>query len=279
VTMQISAFETNSAEIPLSDKDFAKFREFVYRAAGIHMPATKKALVAGRLLKRLRHHQLTSYGEYFQLIMSGDERTELQTALDLLTTNETYFFREPQHFDFLRTTILTANKPGDTFRVWSAACSSGEEPYTLAMVLADVLGARAWEILASDISSRVLAKAQMGQYNMERAERISQAHLKAYCLRGIGSQHGTFLIDPALRRRIRFTSLNLNESLPDIGLFDVIFLRNVMIYFSLETKQQVVSRLLTVLKPGGYFIISHSETLHGITDQLSMVRSSIYRKA
>ncbi len=277
--MQVSSLESASAEIPLSDKEFAKFREFVYRAAGINMPPTKKALVAGRLLKRLRHHRLTSYGEYLQLMMSGHHPAELQTALDLLTTNETYFFRESQHFDFLRTAILTASKPGEAFRVWSAACSSGEEPYTLAMVLADALGSRPWEILASDISSRVLAKAQTGQYSMERAERIPQANLKAYCLRGIGSQEGTFLIDPALRRRIRFTSLNLNESLPNVGLFDVIFLRNVMIYFNTETKQQVVSRLLTVLKPGGYFIISHSETLHGITDQLTMVQSSIYRKA
>lgn len=147
------------------------------------------------------------------------------------------------------------------------------------MVLADTLGTRSWELLASDISSRVLAKAQTGHYSMERAERIPQQYLKAYCLKGIGPQHGTFLIDQALRNKIQFTSINLNATLPQIGPFDVIFLRNVLIYFNMETKQQVVARLLNVLKPNGHFIVSHSETLHGVTDQLKAVRSSIYRKA
>ena len=213
------------------------------------------------------------------MIMSGQEPAELQTALDLLTTNETYFFREPQHFEYLRTAILPSRKPGEAFRIWSAAWSRGEEPYTLAMVLADQLGATPWEMVASDISSRVLAAAQAGQYPMERAEKIPQAYLKAYCLKGIGAQAGRFLIDPKLKSRIRFLSVNLNASLPQVGTFDVIFLRNVMIYFNTDTKRQVVERLLSVLKPGGHFIISHSESLHGITDRLKMVRSSIYRKA
>ena len=268
-----------AGEIAISDREFADFQEFVYQSAGITLSSAKKALVSGRLLKRLRHYQLSSYRDYFQMIMSGQEPAELQTALDLLTTNETYFFREPQHFDYLRTTILPARKPGDAFRIWSAACSSGEEPYTLAMVLADNLGTTPWDIVASDISSRVLASAQAGQYSMERAEKITKAYLKSYCLKGVGSQAGTFLIDPKLRSRIRFLSVNLNASLPQVGTFDVIFLRNVMIYFNAETKRQVVDRLLSVLKPGGHFIISHSESLHGITDQLKMVRSSIYRKA
>ncbi|WP_342776539.1 protein-glutamate O-methyltransferase CheR [Nitrospira lenta] len=275
----MSASNASTGEIAISDQEFADFQKFVHHSAGITLSAAKKALVSGRLLKRLRHYQLASYREYFQLIMNGQEPAELQTALDLLTTNETYFFREPKHFEYLRTTILPARKPGEAFRIWSAACSSGEEPYTLAMVLADSLGTTPWNILASDISSRVLAAAQTGQYNMERAEKIPQAYLKAYCLKGVEEQAGTFLIDPKLRSRIRFLSVNLNASLPETGTFDVIFLRNVMIYFNAETKRQVVDRLLSVLKPGGYFIISHSESLHGITDHLKMVRSSIYRKA
>lgn len=266
-------------EIAISDREFADFQAFVYQNAGITLSSAKKALVSGRLLKRLRHYQLASYREYFQLIMSGQEPAELQTALDLLTTNETYFFREPQHFEYLRTAILPARKPGEAFRIWSAACSSGEEPYTLAMVLADQLGTTPWDIVASDISSRVLATAQAGQYRMDRAEKIPQAYLKAHCLKGIGDQAGTFLVDPKLKSRIRFLSVNLNASLPQVGTFDVIFLRNVMIYFNTDTKRQVVERLLSVLKPGGYFIVSHSESLHGITERLKMVRSSIYRKA
>lgn len=272
-------YDSPTIEIPISDQEFADFREFVYQAAGISLSSAKKALVSGRLLKRLRHYQLSSYRDYFQLIVSGQEPAELQTALDLLTTNETYFFREPQHFEYLRTTILPACKAGGNFRIWSAACSSGEEPYTLAMVLADVRGTTPWEIVASDISSRVLAKAQSGQYGMDRAEKIPPHCLKAYCLKGIGPQQGTFLIDPVLRNRIRFMSINLNTTLPQIGMFDVIFLRNVMIYFNTETKRQVVDRLLACLNPGGHFIVSHSESLHGITERLKMVRSSIYRKA
>lgn len=146
------------------------------------------------------------------------------------------------------------------------------------MVLADGLASAPWEMVASDISSRVLATAQSGQYPIERADKIPPPYLSAYCLKGIGSQAGTFLIDPKLRSRIRFLSVNLNAPLPPIGTFDVIFLRNVMIYFDQETKRQVVDRLLAVLKPAGYLVVSHSETLHGVTDAVSMVQSSIYRK-
>ncbi len=262
----------------ITDREFASFQTFVYQAAGISLSPAKKPLVSGRLMKRLRHYGLPTYQDYFQLIMSGQEPAELQTALDLLTTNETYFFREPQHFDFLRDVILPEQRPGQPFRVWSAACSSGEEPYSIAMVLADRLGESAWDVLASDISSRVLDQARSGHYSMGRADKIPQRYLNAYCLRGVGAQAGTFLLDRPVRTRVQFMSINLNHALPHIGTFDVIFLRNVMIYFDLETKRQVVDRLLDTLKPDGYFLVSHSETLHGITDRLKMVRSSIYRK-
>jgi chemotaxis protein methyltransferase CheR len=260
----------------LDDSEFARFQQMIFSIAGISMTSAKKALVAGRLSKRLKHHGLASYGEYFQLLSRN--REEVQVAVDLLTTNETYFFREPKHFDFLHERILPTHPSGRPFRVWSAACSSGEEPYTLAMVLAEHLGEAPWEILGSDISTRVLDTARTGLYPMERVRGLAPARLRTHCLKGIGSQEGCFMIDPALRRRVRFAQVNLNEPLPDVGEFDVIFLRNVMIYFQTETKRQVVTRLLTKLRPGGHFIVGHSESLNGLAQSLETVVPSIYRK-
>jgi chemotaxis protein methyltransferase CheR len=261
----------------LKDSEFASFQQMIFRIAGISMSPAKKALVAGRLAKRLKHHGLDSFEEYFRLV--SQQRDELQVAVDLLTTNETYFFREPKHFDFLCDRILPRRSPGRTFRVWSAACSSGEEPYTLAMLLADRLGDAPWEVFGSDISTQVLDKARKGLYPMERARGIPPALLRTYCLKGVGSQEGQLLIDPALRRRVQFSQVNLNETLPEVGEFDVIFLRNVMIYFQSETKRQVVTRLLAKLRPGGEFIIGHSESLNGLVEGLEILAPSIYRKA
>ncbi|MEE3914379.1 CheR family methyltransferase [Pseudomonas viridiflava] len=262
----------------LNDREFGQFQSWLYRAAGINLSPAKKALVAGRLFKRLKHYELKSYGDYFKLIMTDQRHGELQVALDLLTTNETYFFREPKHFDFLRQHVLPKATPGKTFRLWSAASSSGEEPYSLAMTLAEGLGTTPWEVIGSDISTQVLAKARTGHYPMERAGTLPQPLLVKYCLKGTGRQEGTFLIEKSLRNRVNFVQVNLNETLPDLGEFDVIFLRNVMIYFDQETKSKVVARLLPLLKPGGFFIISHSESLNGVNDTLKLVAPSIYRK-
>jgi chemotaxis protein methyltransferase CheR len=260
----------------LSDSEFADFQQMIFSIAGISMSPAKKALVAGRLAKRLKHHGLGSYGAYFRML--SQQQDEMQIAVDLLTTNETYFFREPKHFDFLRDKVLPRHPHGRVFRVWSAACSSGEEPYTLAMLLADKLGDAPWEVFGSDISTQVLDKARRGLYPMERARGIPPALLRAHCLKGVGSQEGQLLVDPALRKRVAFSQINLNEPLPEVGEFDVIFLRNVMIYFQAETKRQVVARLLTKLRPGGYFIVGHSESLNGLADGLQTVAPSIYRK-
>lgn len=262
----------------LSDTEFQQFKTWLYEAAGINLSAAKKALVAGRLGKRLKHYGLDSYGEYFRLIMQQSEVVELQMALDLLTTNETYFFREPKHFDYLRLHVLPKVQPGKAFRVWCAASSSGEEPYTIAMTLADGLPGTPWEIVASDISTRVLEKARSGHYALERAHNIPQPLLAKYCLRGTGTQEGTFLMERDMRSRVQFMQINLNAALPKLGEFDMIFLRNVMIYFDMETKRQVVARMLPMLKAGGYFIVSHSESLNGINDSLKLVTPSIYRK-
>lgn len=270
--------EEKLAARDLSDHEFANFQGLLQRLAGIHLSPVKKALVCGRLAKRLRALEVHSYGEYFRLITEGGDTQELQVALDLLTTNETSFFREPRHFDFLRDQILPQRRPGTVFRVWSAACSSGEEPYSIGMVLADQLGQSPWEIVASDISTRVLERARIAHYPLERAGAIPDPYLRNYCLKGIGKQSGSFLVHGRLRAKLKFMNLNLHQPLPLLGEFDVIFLRNVMIYFNAETKREVVRRLIAYLKPGGYLLIGHSESLNGICGDLRPIAASIYQK-
>ena len=264
---------------PITDQEFGDFQRFIFDAAGISLSLTKKALVSGRLAKRLQQHKLGSYGAYFRLLASGQAADEVQMAVDLLTTNETYFFREASHFDFLREQASAAVGRAQPFRVWSAASSTGEEAYSIAMVLADCLGDAAWEVVGSDISSRVLEGARRGHYPIERGRHIVNAYLRRFCLKGIGPQDGTFLIERALRSRVRFQHVNLNTELPQMGMFDVIFLRNVMIYFNDQTKRQVVARVIGQLKPGGHFCIGHSESLNDISGALQTLAPAIYRNA
>lgn len=268
----------NLAAVVLQEKEFAQFRELIYSIAGINMSPAKKPLVTSRLAKRLKHHGLASYGEYFQMITAANGETELQMAVDLLTTNETHFFREPKHFDFLRQRVLPERKPGKPLRIWSAACSSGEEPYSIAMLLDEALGGAPWEIVASDLSTRVLEKARIGLYPIERVPEIPRHYLSNYCLKGTGTQEGTLLIERKLRERVQFMQYNLTETPPKLGEFDAIFLRNVMIYFDQETKRQVVKRLLSLLSPGGHFFVGHSETLNGINEDVQLVQPAVYRK-
>lgn len=263
---------------PITDAEFAQFQRFIFDAAGISMADAKKALVTGRLSKRLMVHGLDSFSAYFQLLSSGLHPDEVQMAVDLLTTNETYFFRESKHFDFLRTQALAARGGPGPYRVWSAASSSGEEAYTMAMVLADVMPGQAWEILGTDISTRVLEGARRGLYALERGRHIPREYLQRFCRKGIAEYDGYFLIDRSLRSRVHFVHANLNAPLPDLGKFDMVFLRNVMIYFNLETKRQVVARVLAALKPGGFFCVGHSESLNDITQSLEAVAPSVYRK-
>jgi len=243
----------------VTDQEFALFQKLIYRLAGINMADSKKPLVAGRLSRRLRHYGLDSFGAYYKLVASGEHPEELQLMVDLLTTNETYFFREAAHFDFLQD--FAASRRGRPFRVWSGASSSGEEPYTIAMVLAETLGLSSnWEVVASDISLTVLERAQTGLYPMERGRGIPPELMKKYCLKGVRSQEGNFLVVPKLRERVDFRHINLiAPDTRDLGQFDIIFLRNVMIYFENDT-----------------FIVGHSETLTGITDDLSALRPTLY---
>lgn len=263
----------------ISDREFSRFQRWIFEVAGIHMPAAKKALVESRLARRVEARAVSSYGDYFDLVTDGSDPEERQTAIDLLTTNETYFFREPKHFEFLRTHLRSNDSPGRTWRIWSAASSSGEEAYSIAMTLADVLKSDRWEVVGTDLSTRVLVKAQRAVYPMARMEEFPKDYLKRYCLKGTGPAEGTLMIDRPVRTRVHFLQANLNEQLPDIGTFDVIFLRNVLIYFEPETKRQVIQRACEHLKPGGIFIVSHSESLHGLKLDLLPHGTSIYRKA
>ncbi|MBS1145088.1 MAG: protein-glutamate O-methyltransferase CheR [Proteobacteria bacterium] len=264
---------------PITDQEFALFQRLIYKIAGISLSEAKKVLLVGRLTRRLKVYDLSTFTQYYRMLASGEHPDELQTMVDLLTTNETYFFREPKHFAYLRDEIIRKRKSASTFRVWSAASSSGEEVYTLAMVLADQLPNSPWEIVGSDISTQVLAKAATGHYSLARTEGIPPDYMTRFCLKGVRSHAGTFLIAPELRKRTSFYQINLTHPVDaEIGDFEVIFLRNVMIYFDPPTKAKVVHNLLPRLKSGGYLIIGHSETLNGITDRIDAVLPTIYRK-
>jgi chemotaxis protein methyltransferase CheR len=263
---------------PITDGELAQFQRFIFDEAGITLSAAKKALVMGRLGKRLSHHQLESFGEYFQMLVSGQHPEEVQMAVDLLTTNETYFFREIKHFDFLREQATAARQRGQLFRVWSAASSSGEEAYSIAMVLADCMGTTPWEVVGTDISTRMVQDADRALFTMDRARHVPQDYLRRYCLKGHAEYEGKLLIERGLRSRVKFRYANLNAPLPELGKFDIIFLRNVMIYFSNDTKQQVVNRVASALKPDGYFLVGHSESLNDITQVVRSVAPAIYQK-
>ena len=261
----------------LKKHEFNWIRDYLYKQSGIVLNDSKMALVSGRLDKRLRHHGITNYQDYFNLLDKPGFEKETMMAIDLLTTNETYFFREPHHFEFIQK-WLADSSASRKLRIWSAACSSGEEAYTLAMVLAEYAKTPEWEIVGTDISSRILEKARQGLYPMMATEKIPTLLLKKYCLKGHDEYDGLFMIEPKLRKRVDFLYANLIEKLPDLGSFDVIFLRNVMIYFDLATKQRLVLRIQEYLRSGGYLIISHSESLNGIKSDLKMVSPSIYCK-
>lgn len=264
--------------VAISDHEFGQFRRFIFERAGITLSPSKKALVSGRLANRLAHCKLDSYGKYFKLLSSGEAPGEMQVAIDLLTTNETYFFREAKHFDVLKAFAREQHSAVNPFRVWSAASSTGEEAYSIAMTLADCLGGNPWEVVGTDISTRVLARARKGHYPMERARNVSHDFLRRFCLKGNGPQHGTLLVSRELRERVRFLHANLNEPLTQLGSFDIVFLRNVLIYFNNDTKQQVVRRVAGSLRRGGLLMVGHSESLNGIDTGLVPHGMSIYMK-
>ncbi|GAB6196970.1 CheR family methyltransferase [Lysobacter xanthus] len=260
----------------ISDAEFARLRDWLEADTGIHLNASKKTLVTSRLARRLRETGSAGFAGYLRLIET--DASERQVAIDLLTTNETYFFREAAHFDFLAAR-LPGLPPGRPVRIWSAACSSGEEAYSIAMLLDAKLGMRPWEVVGTDISTRMVEAARAAHYRLERARGIPQPFLERYCLKGTGTQAGTLLVNRRLRDRVRFETANLTASLPAVGEFDVIFLRNVMIYFDTPTKRELVERLLRHLRPDGHLLIGHSESLSDVTRAVRSLAPSIYVRA
>ncbi len=269
----------NDQLAPMTPREFVLFKDLLFNVAGITLRSEKHTMVENRLAKRIRKLGVATYSQYYDRVVSED--SELQILLNLLTTNTTYFFREQEHFDFLKREYLPKYK-GNSFRVWSAACSRGAEPYSLAMVLDDALSVRrlSWEIFASDINMEELEKAVTALYPMSEADKIPNDYLRRYCLRGEGSFDGQFLIKDTLAQKVRFFRINLMEKLPNElgGEFDVIFLRNMLIYFSEQERKDIVERLVTKLKRGGLLFIGHSETLNRITDVVRQVKPTIYIK-
>jgi chemotaxis protein methyltransferase CheR len=269
--------------VPMSDREFRGFRDLVYRESGIHISEHKRELLTARLSRRIRTLGMLRFGQYLALVeREAQERVEM---LDRLVTNETRFFREPAQFAYLETQILprwcaeAANRTRPRrVRVWSAGCSSGQEPYSIAMTL--LAGLEGWdiEVLATDISGRALRQAIAGVWPVEKAGEIPEKYLKAHMLRGVRSQSGTMSADEALRAVIRFQRLNLHEELPELGAFDLIFCRNVLIYFDLASRTKAVTRILTRLAPSGYLFLGHSESLLSSGLRLRPMAPSVYSR-
>ncbi|MBN1969043.1 MAG: protein-glutamate O-methyltransferase CheR [Candidatus Delongbacteria bacterium] len=265
------------ADIRIKDKEFVKISSFMRELIGINLKPEKKVLVENRLAKRIRFYELNSYSEYFDIVMSN--KVELQEMINLLTTNETNFFRQINHYDFLEEEIVP--KIGNEIKVWSAAASNGAEGYSIAMVLDEWSKVRNfnYKILLSDVNESELNTAMEGVYPIKYTKDIQQKYLKRYCLKGTGKYKDYFSITDELKDKMYFMKVNLNENLPGIiGECDLIFLRNILIYFDNEKKKQIVENVITRLKKGGYLFIGHSETLNKITTQVKPVKPTIYKK-
>lgn len=272
----------------ITNREFALFQSFIHRRTGIHLPEAKKALVVARLSRRLRTLGLPSFTAYFERVEHDAE--EQTVMLDSICTNETRFFREPRQFEFLELMVLPEwRRRGEEglvpkrIRAWSAACSTGEEPYSLAMLLRAHFPAESgWtvEILASDISTKVLAAAREGVWPIDRAQDIPPEYRRAYMLRGVRAEEGKMRAQPAVRSLIEFRRLNLNDDAYAVdGPFDLIFCRNVLIYFDRETKAAVIERLARHLSPTGILFLGHSETLHGAAHALKHIGPTAYARS
>lgn len=270
---------------PITPEQFALFRDLVHREAGIFLSDTKKSLLVGRLLRRLRARGLDSFEAYYEVVTR--EPTERVHMLDCICTNETRFFREPRQFDFLERVACpgweratAAGRRPRHLRVWSAGCSTGEEPYSVAMaLLARLPPASGWdlEILGTDLSTRALEQARKAVWPVEKATEIPAPLLKRFMLRGIGSEDGRMSAGAELRGVVTLRRLNLNEQpYPVDGSFDLILCRNVLIYFDRVAKEGVIDRLIDRLRPGGYLMLGHAESLIGITRRTRSVGPTVY---
>lgn len=259
----------------------------VYEKCGINLREGKKELVRARLGKRLRETGFEDFRAYYKFLSEDETGDELVHMLDAISTNLTSFFREEKHFNFLTETVfpsyVTGKKQGGSrrLRLWSAGCSSGEEPYTLAISLLEYFGqgtAYDINILATDISTKVLAQASRGVYPAARLSRMPQHLLTKYFQRGHGSNEGNFRAKPLLRDMIEFKRLNLMEPFPFKEVFNLIFCRNVMIYFDKETQQLLINKFYDCIVPDGHLLTGHSESLTGIRHAFKYIRPSVYQK-
>lgn len=270
-------------DMTLTTNEFQQIQSLLYQKAGITLTEQKQTLIVSRLSKRIRHLGLPSFQAYYDLVVNGVDSGELTQMLDLLSTNKTDFFREPVHFEFLKAQIIPTLSPSKHIRIWSSASSSGEEPYSIAMTLLDAVpDPSQWncKILASDLSTRVLAKAARGVYEDERVLNLPPEMVKRHFLRGNGGQRGYVKVKPKVRQMVIYRRINLmDESFPIQSLLDVIFCRNVMIYFDRPTQAKLMAKFFRYLKPGGYLFIGHSESLQWIDHPFTYVAPTIYRKS
>lgn len=274
---------------PMRQNDYQFIRDIVYQHSRINLGADKHELVSARLGKRLRATGKATISDYCELLRTPAGADELGNLIDVISTNHTYFFREEGHFAALREIILPDlvrrrnAESWSSLRIWSAASSSGEEPYSIAIAVEEYFNAHppAWprQIEATDISTRILAKAEAAIYPAETIARIEPALVKAYFQTGYGEQTGYFRLKPLIRQTVKFRRLNLLEGTPPFNEpFQIIFCRNVMIYFDRETQEELVNRLKARLVPGGYLLVGHSESLTGINHGLRLVRPATYQK-
>ena len=273
----------------ISDKDFSRFSQLIYDVCGIKMPPHKQSMLEARLRKRLRFLGLSSYEDYRKYLFSQDGMVEeLTSMIDVVTTNKTDFFREPRHFDFLIETALPSLVPltgagvDRPLRLWSAGCSTGEEPYTIAMFLEEFLWENkrlAYQIIGTDISTQVLEKAVLGIYHRDKIEPVPEHLRKKYLLRSRDKNTPQVRIVPEVRAKIKFQRLNfMDEKFNVSDRQDIIFCRNVIIYFDRQTQERFLTRLCNCLLPGGYLFMGHSETLSGMPLPLKQLAPAVYIK-
>ena len=269
------------ASITLSDSEFERIGAIMYESVGLSFNESKKSLIQSRLVPRIMKLGLDGFADYIALLDDLSEAAEFQMAVDLLTTNETSFFREPKHYDLLEAE-LSARKSKAPLSVWSAASSFGDEAYSTAMLLADMQTAGKigpdWSILGTDISDRVLRSAQAAVYPQDRLRAVSPERLRRYCLKGEGAAEGQSMVIDKLTARVQFGQLNLCKPIEGLGPFDVVFLRNVLIYFDIPTKAAVVDRVLETLKPGGLFFLGTAEGRVKCNTALLTVQPGAFRK-
>jgi len=277
--MESGLWTINAPE--LSDRDLSSIARLVYNACGINLHEGKRALVAARLQKRLRHGGFQSFRQYIRYVRADETGRELTALLDAIATNHTSFFREPRHFDFFTRTVLPplVERTGP-MSIWSAGCATGEEPYTIAMLLTERLGTGAGgrvRLLATDLSTKALATADAGVYKSLKLSELPPGFDK-YFVKGVRTQEGYVRVTPALRALVEFRWLNLVEADDAPAAYDVIFCRNVMIYLEAPVQQRVIASLERRLVPGGYLFLSHSESLGAVEHGLQWVAPSIYQR-